>query len=153
MEDNKRTEDVVELRRLHDGWIAANLIANVRWLRENLHEDFMMFNNNGANYTGIENVVELWKSYQKLAQQSAKAQKPESKPAIPTLDDFDVNIIQSGDMATVSYQARWIIDFGASGAKNLENVNETSRGTEVYLRSPEGWKMVHFHASPLKAVA
>lgn len=134
------TTDEETVLALHASWIAANRVGDTAWLRDHIAPGgpgaFLFFNHNGSNYDGVDETVALWEH---LTRAALAAPTP---PKRLVLDDRDVRVTVVGDIAIVTYLAWFEADFGEAGKEETG-----SRGTEVWRRTDDGWRLVHLHAS------
>ncbi|MEJ3654400.1 nuclear transport factor 2 family protein [Actinomycetes bacterium KLBMP 9759] len=139
-----READLRRIDELHRGWVEANAVGDIAWLRANIApggpDDFVMWNTMGSNFFGVDGIVDLWERLTALA-----ADVP-TQETVSTA--WDERIELSGDLAVVSYMCRLVIDFGPAGAEAGGNLDQTYRSTEVYQRRDGDWKMIHYHGSP-----
>lgn len=131
------------VRELHNGWVRANYVADTDWLEKNVAPGgpgaFVFYNSAGSNFYGLTETVDLWKRLREAAVKS------NPKGGRAHFDDFDVRVRVNGDIAWVTYRANFEADMGEYG-----KVSTASRGTEIWERSDDEWRLVHLHASEHK---
>ncbi|WP_283136442.1 YybH family protein [Rhizohabitans arisaemae] len=135
--------DLETLTRVHEGWVRANTNADRKWLRENVHPDFVMWNTVGSNFFGRDAVVDLWTRLREIASSAG------SGGGRALSEAWDEKYVIDGDLAVVHCLSRLRFDFGAgAGAEAGGALDQVFRCTEVYRRTDDGWLMIHYHGSP-----
>jgi ketosteroid isomerase-like protein len=130
--------DAEEVLALHEGWLKANATGDVRWLRENLAQDYFMANLNGSLYDGLDHVCRLWEHYRTT---TAGWGLVPGEPASAEVVHRVVRV--AGDFAWVVYR---LVFRGV--ASDLGGAFELpSRGTDVLERRGGRWLIVHGHYS------
>lgn len=140
--------DRQRISELHEGWVRANGTGDIDWLRAHIApagpEDFVMWNTLGSNFYGLDGIVELWGTLVSMVGEAAAQQI--------VSESWDERIQVSGDLAVVSYLTRLVVDFGArgeeaGGKETGGKLDQVFRGTEVWQRRGDDWKMIHYHGS------
>jgi ketosteroid isomerase-like protein len=128
------TDDEKRVFELHRDFVIANTVGDHEFLEAHMiagAKDLTWFNLNESNYIGVDHIVELWKFLAKaMGGKTAKCEIVEEKMEVV------------GDMAYVAYMLDFAADFG-----NLGAFVQFARTTEVWRKTDDGWKMVHFHCS------
>lgn len=127
-----------EITRLHLAWVKANRSGDTTWCRENMRsgdDGVRLFNTNGSEYRGVEHWCRLWDHYRHviIGDRAAKS--------LPLFESVEPQVHVNGDVAWVT---SW---FRAKATVAGQPLPELSRGTEIWERTGEGWKMVHGHWS------
>jgi hypothetical protein len=137
-----------EIIRLHKQWWKANVGLDIPAMQECFPSgmSFSMFNRNGFNYFGIDELTKLWEHY---------SQGPPR--VIQTVAILRLAV--SSDIAWLICELQYRRVAPVSDASHWEPVNEGgifgSKATEIYHRDdgdgrPE-WRMWHFHSGPLQS--
>lgn len=134
MSDSNIQKDTDAIKKLHQGFCAANTTADWPFLEKNVApgDVLVWYNLNQSNYLGLDHIVELWKMLASTSGEGAGA----------IMEPRDDAITIMGDAALVTYLIHFAADFGSLG-----KVSQDARCTEVWHRSEDSWKMIHFHCS------
>jgi ketosteroid isomerase-like protein len=130
--------DEEQILQLHLDWVQANRTGDTAWCRANMRsgpDGIRLFNTNGSEYVGVEHWCSLWDIYRTRI----KGDRVKKEP--PLFESVDPHIEICGDIAWVT---SW---FRAKADVQGKPLPELSRATEIWMRTDDGWKMVHGHWS------
>jgi ketosteroid isomerase-like protein len=116
--------------RIHEMWNEVNRTWSLEGFEQYLTDDYVCFAGQGDVIRGLETFM---LEFETLSE-SAKGGRWE-------MDISDRVIEVAGDAAWVHYE------FALRGWFDSEPFNERGRGTEIYRRTADGWKMALGHFS------
>lgn len=135
-EDRDLTADEQAILDIHKGWLLANRVGDNDWVNAALSEDAIMCNTNGGVYRGRAHWAALWDLY-RLRVKGDK--RTGGRPPLMTSQQVVLRV--NGDMGWISYRSKFV------GKRDGNVIPTQARGTEVYERLSDGWRMVHGHFS------
>jgi len=136
---NSRDGDRAEIERVHERYLEINGRLDFDELPKiwSSDPDYWWFNLSGHNYKGLDHWLDLWRYYQ---------------PRLETVSpwrSFDRVIGVRGDVGWLTCrrtcELKWV---GEGDSPFREGQPLASRSTEIYVREPDDWKVVHVHYSP-----
>ena len=141
-----RDHDAREVLRLHKQWWKANVGLDIAAMQKCFPsgDAFSMYNRNGFNYFGRDEVIRLWKHYQQGP--------PRIIQTVAVL-----RLVVSSDIAWLICELQYRRTAPVTDATHWEPTDTDavfgSQATEIYHRNDgDGrpvWKMWHFHSSAL----
>jgi ketosteroid isomerase-like protein len=137
------TSDEQAVLDLHLGFVAANRTGDTSFLRAHMApgKELVWFNLNRSTYLGVDHICRLWEYL------SESALRSKGGGGRATCESIDPQVTVVGDVAWVTYRLRFEADFGPE----LGQVNQPSRGTEIWRRIDGEWRMAHCHFSDYAA--
>lgn len=132
-------KDRAAVLEAHFAYNQANSTADIPLLHTVWDDDprNVFFNLSGHNYRGLAHWTKLWEYY-----------GPRIAYDFPWIT-FDENVTINGDVAWVTclrfHQFHWI---GEEENPFPDSKPQLTRSTEIFVRKPDGWKVVHTHFSP-----
>jgi uncharacterized protein (TIGR02246 family) len=123
------TADAVAIDEIHERWVRANETWDGSGLRDVMAEDCLVVVGNGMVVRGRDDIIREWETL---------AMAIESDWSL-TVTDRCGRI--NGDVAWITYE------FHLTGVFDTEPFNERGRGTEIYERRQNRWKIATGHWS------
>jgi ketosteroid isomerase-like protein len=136
-QSNAQATDRDHVLALHQAYLKANEKIDPSLLEGVWDDDpgNIFYNLNGFTYTGLAHWSRLWKYF-----------SPRMEQIVP-YTSYDQRVVIEGDVAWITAsrfgETRWI---GTEPPPRPDGP-VMSRSTEVLMRTPDGWRVVHTHFS------
>ncbi|HJY45304.1 MAG TPA: SgcJ/EcaC family oxidoreductase [Propionibacteriaceae bacterium] len=130
-EAGAETNDEKELRDIHERWFAATEAKDIDGLMTHIADDVVSYEHDvPLQHLGVANV-------RKVCQRGL-----DSAPGTITWQVPDMTVLVRDDIAVA-----WGLNHMTAEQADGQVAESWSRGTRLFQRQPEGWRMIHQHVS------